>query len=82
MNQSNFLILLVSLAMVACGGSDQPSAQSAAVAPADDQVVITEPAEIVVDEVDADAMPAEVVEESGAEEAVDVEVAAVEEPKA
>jgi thiol:disulfide interchange protein DsbA len=73
MNQSNFLILLVSLAMVACGGSDQPSVQSAAVAPLEDQVVITEPAETVVDAGDADAMPAEMVEESGAEEEVDVE---------
>lgn len=68
MNQSNFLILLVSLAMVACGGSDQPSVQTPAVAPVEDQVVIAEPAEPVVDEVASDAMPAEMVEESGAEE--------------
>lgn len=69
MNQSNFLILLVSLAMVACGGSDQPSAQSPAV---EDQLIGAAPEETVVDAVDADAMPAEMVEESDAEEEVAV----------
>lgn len=73
MNQSNFLVLLAALAMVACGGSDQPSAQSPAVAPVEDPVVVAEPEETVANEADVDTMPAEIVEESGGEEEIDIE---------
>ena len=73
MNRSNFLILLASLALVACGGSDQPSAQAPVAAPPADDPVIEAPEETVASNPDADTMPAEMVEESGAEEEIDVE---------
>jgi len=73
MNQSNFLILLAALAIVACGGSDQPSAQVPAAEPPAQEAAVTAPEETVVDEVETDAMPAEMVEESGAEEEIEAE---------
>jgi len=68
MKRINFLAILLSFVLVACGGDEQPAVEAPAAAPAQDDAVAEAPAEISAAEQAEDDMQPQMVEESAAEE--------------
>jgi thiol:disulfide interchange protein DsbA len=73
MMRINALAILFSLALVACGGGEQPAVETPAAAPAMDEAVVAAPTESTAAEQAGDDLQPQMVEESAAEEEPQVE---------
>ena len=68
MKRFNAVAILLSMALVACGGTDTPAVETTAPAPAEENAVATAPAEMPAAEQTEEDLQPQMVEESAAEE--------------
>jgi protein dithiol oxidoreductase (disulfide-forming) len=68
MLRTSFHVILFSIFLTACGGGDQPAAETPAVAPVQDAAIVDTPAETPVVEAETDDQQPQMVEESAATE--------------